>query len=187
MFLSSGVNMNQGPADRLTEDDRRRFEELLLPHLDAPYNLARWLTRHDQDARDVVQNAYVRAFKGFSRFRGSTNSKAWLLTIVRNAAYDWLSRHTPEEKLITFVEEKHGNIISMNNVIDDLVSEERRQELKRALDQLPLELREVIILYELEGLSYKELAVALGIPIGTVMSRLSRARRRIQESLGYGT
>ena len=88
--------MRQGRADRLTEDDRRRFEELFLPHLDAAYNLARWIIQHDQDARDVVQNAYVRAFKGFQHFSGEAKSRAWFLTIVRNAAYDWIKKHAPE-------------------------------------------------------------------------------------------
>ena len=186
-LISCENYMRQGRADRLTEEDRRRFEELFLPHLDAAYNLARWIIRHDQDARDVVQNAYVRAFKGFQRFRGGANSKAWFLTIVRNAAYDWLNRHAPEEKLIPYDEEKHADIISMNEPEDERVSEGRRQQVKNALERLPLEFREVIILYELEGLSYKELAAVLGIPIGTVMSRLSRARRRLQEGSEYGT
>lgn len=175
--------MREGRTDRLTEEDRRRFEELFLPYLDAAYNLARWIIQHDQDARDVVQNAYVRAFRGSKGFRGGANNKAWFLTIVRNAAYDWLNRHAPEEKLIPYDEEKHADIISMNDPED----EGRKQQVKNALERLPLEFREVIILYELEGLSYKELAAALGIPIGTVMSRLSRARRRLQEGEEYGT
>jgi RNA polymerase sigma factor (sigma-70 family) len=179
--------MRQGRPDNLTADDRRRFEELFLPHLDAAYNLARWITRRDQDARDVVQNAYVNAFKGFRGFSGGAKSRAWFLTIVRNAAYDWIKKHAPEEKLIPYEEEKHGDIISINDFIDELASEERSEQLKRALERLPLELREVIILYELERLTYKELATALGVPIGTVMSRLSRARRRLQEGAEYGT
>jgi RNA polymerase sigma-70 factor, ECF subfamily len=179
--------MRQGRADRLTDDDRRRFEELFLPHLDAAYNLARWIVRHDHNARDVVQNAYVRAFKGFKRFSGGAKSRAWFLTIVRNAAYDWIKKHAPEEKLIPYDEEKHGDIISIDTFNDELASEERRQNLKHALERLPLELREVIILYELECLTYKELAAALGVPIGTVMSRLSRARRSLQEGAHFGT
>ena len=179
--------MRKGRTDSLTEDDRRRFEELFLPHLDAAYNLSRWIVRHDQDARDVVQNAYVRAFKGFRGFSGGAKSRAWFLTIVRNAAYDWITKHAPEEKLIPYDEEKHGDIITINEFNDELASEERRQQLQHALERLPLELREVIVLYELECLTYKELAETLGIPIGTVMSRLSRARRRLQEGTAYGT
>jgi RNA polymerase sigma factor (sigma-70 family) len=178
--------MREGRADRLTEEDRRRFEEIFLPHLDAAYNLARWIIQHDQDARDVVQDAYIRAFKGFPRFRGG-NSRAWLLTIVRNTAYDCLNRHAREEELILYDEEKHVDIIWMTEPEDERLSEGRRQQLKNALERLPLEFLEVIVLYELEGLSYKELAAVLGIPIGTVMSRLSRARRRLQEGSEYGT
>jgi RNA polymerase sigma-70 factor (ECF subfamily) len=178
--------MRQDRADRLTEHDRRRFEELFLPHLDAAYNLARWITQHDQDARDVVQDAYIRAFKGFLGFRGG-NSRAWFLTIVRNTAYDCLNMHAREEELIPYDEEKHTDIILMNEPEDERLSEGRRQQLINALERLPLEFLEVIVLYELEGLSYKELAAVLGIPIGTVMSRLSRARRRLQEGSEYGT
>jgi RNA polymerase sigma-70 factor (ECF subfamily) len=185
-LISCESSMRQGRATRLMEEDRRRFEELFLPYLDTAYNLARWITQHDQDAQDVVQDAYIRAFKGFRRFRGG-NSRAWFMTIVRNTAYNWLNRPAAEEKVIPYDDEKHANIISMNEPEDEFVSEGRRQYLKRALEQLPLEFREVIILYELEGLSYKELAAALGIPIGTVMSRLSRARRRLREGSEYGT
>jgi RNA polymerase sigma-70 factor (ECF subfamily) len=185
-LISCENSMRQGRADKLMEEDRRRFEELFLPYLDTAYNLARWIIQHDQDAQDVVQDAYTRAFKGFHRFRGG-NSRAWFLTIVRNTAYNCLKRYAAEEKLTPYDDEKHADIIWMNEPEDELVSEGRRQYLKRALEQIPLEFREVIILYELEGLSYKELAAALGIPIGTVMSRLSRARRRLQEGSEYGT
>jgi RNA polymerase sigma-70 factor (ECF subfamily) len=170
----------------LTEADRRRFEEIFLPHLDSAYSLARWIIQHHQDAQDVVQDAYIRAFRGFHRFRGG-NSRAWFLTIVRNTAYNWLNCHAPEAKLIPYDEEKHAEIISINEPKDALVYEGQKEHLQRALERLPLEFREIIILYELEGLSYKELAAALGIPVGTVMSRLSRARRRLQEGSEYGT
>jgi RNA polymerase sigma-70 factor (ECF subfamily) len=160
----------------------RRFEELFLPYLDAAYNLARWIVQHDHDAQDVVQNAYLRAFKGFHRFRGR-NAKAWFLTITRNAAYDWLNRHATEEDLVPFNEKEHADIILIQEPKHDPVSEERKERLRIALEQLPLAFREPLILYELEGLSYKEVAAALGIPVGTVMSRLSRARRRLREGL----
>jgi RNA polymerase sigma-70 factor, ECF subfamily len=185
-LIFSKNDMCRGRADRLTQEDRRRFEELFLPYLDAAYNLARWIVQHDQNAQDVVQDAYLRAFKGFRRFRGG-NARAWFLTTTRNTAYDWLNRHAAEEKLIPYDEEKHAEIIVMNEPEHDLVSEERKERLQIALERLPPEFREVIVLYELEGLSYKELAATLGIPIGTVMSRLSRARRRLQESSKYGT
>jgi RNA polymerase sigma factor (sigma-70 family) len=185
-LVYSEKSMRQGQADRLRAQDRRRFEEIFLPYLDAAFNLARWIVQHDQDARDVVQDAYVRAFKGFHRFRGE-NPRAWFLTITRNTAYNWLSRYAAEEELIPYDEAKHADIILMNEPDDALVSEERKERLQRVLERLPLEFREVIVLYELEGLSYKEVAAMLGIPIGTVMSRLSRARQRLREGSHYGT
>jgi len=173
--------MRQRRADRLTEEDLRRFEKMFLPYLDAAYNLARWIIRHDQDAQDVVQDAYIRALKGYHLFRGG-NSRGWLMTIVRNTAYTFLNRRAAEEeKLIRYEEVKPANIISIDNPDNKLLAELRKEYLQRALERLPLEFREVIILYELGGLSYKELASTLGIPVGTVMSRLSRARRRLRQ------
>jgi RNA polymerase sigma-70 factor (ECF subfamily) len=178
--------LGRGKADRSRQQDGRRFEELFLRYLDAASNLARWIVQHDQDAQDIVQDAYIRSFKGFHRFRG-WNPRAWYLTITRNTAYDWLNRHAAEEKLIPFDEEKHANIILMKEPEQDLVFDERKERLQIALERLPLEFREVIVLYELEGLSYKELAATLGIPIGTVMSRLSRTRQRLKEDSAYAT
>jgi RNA polymerase sigma-70 factor (ECF subfamily) len=161
-------------------EERRRFEETFLPYLDAAYNLARWIVQHDQDAQDVVQEAYLRAFKGYHGFRGG-NGRAWLLTIVRNTAYNWLNRHANDEKLVPYEEEKHAEIVSFSESTKEIVSEKVKEHLQSALGRLPTEFREIIILYEVEGLSYKELALALGLPPGTVMSRLSRARRRLQQ------
>jgi RNA polymerase sigma-70 factor, ECF subfamily len=160
-------------------DERRRFEEIFLPYLDAAYNLARWIVQHDQDAQDVVQEAYMRAFKGIDGFRGE-NGRAWLLTIVRNTAYTWLNRRTVDKKLVPYREDKHADIISIDQARNENVLEKRKQDLHDAIECLPAEFRQVIILYEIGGLSYKELALSLGIPVGTVMSRLSRARRRLQ-------
>jgi RNA polymerase sigma-70 factor (ECF subfamily) len=168
-------------------DARRQFEEIFLPHLDAAYNLARWIVQNDHDAQDVVQEAYVRAFKGFLGFRGG-NGRAWLLTIVRNAAYTWINKRAPEQRMVPYIEEKHADIISIDQSTNESVIEKRKDDLRRALERLPIEFREVIVLYELEGLSYKELALSLGVPVGTVMSRLSRARRRLQQEFAqfYG-
>jgi RNA polymerase sigma factor (sigma-70 family) len=163
-------------------EERRQFEETFLPFLDAAYNLARWIVQHDQDAQDIVQEAYLRAFKGFPGFRGG-NSRAWLLTIVRNTAYSWIHKHAADEKLVPYEEEKHADIISFDQLTREIVSEKRKECLENALLRLSTEYREVIVLYEFEGLSYKELALALGIPVGTVMSRLSRARRRLQQEV----
>src|SRR5258708_21055310 len=100
-------NMRRGQADRLSQEDRRRFEKLFLPYLDAAYNLARWIVRHDQDAQDVVQDAYIRAFKGFRRFRG-VNARAWCLTITRNTSYGWLNLHAAAKNPIFYDESKHS-------------------------------------------------------------------------------
>ena len=162
------------------EQELASFETLMLPHLDAAYNLAKWLLRNEDDARDVVQEAYLRAFKSFGRFHGS-NGRPWLLTIVRNTAYTWINKHMADQKLVPYVEERHADIISIDQSANESVMEKRRQDLSDALERLPSEFREVIILYEIEGLSYKELALSLGVPVGTVMSRLSRARRRLQQ------
>jgi RNA polymerase sigma-70 factor, ECF subfamily len=165
-------------------EDRQQFEEIFLPFLDAAYNLARWIVQHDQDAQDVVQEAYLRAFKGFHGFRGG-NGRAWLLTIVRNTAYSWMNKQAADKKLVPYDEEKHAEIISFDQSTREIVSERQREYLRNALLRLPAEYREAIVLYEFEGLSYKELALALGIPVGTVMSRLSRARRRLQQEFAH--
>ncbi len=153
------------------------FEQLMLPHLDAAYNLATWLLRDPHDAEDAVQDACLRAYKAFDRFRGG-DGRAWLLTIVRNVCYTRMrqSRRGPEE--VVFEEEVHGSAqepagaVAWNEVKSDL--------LKRGLERLPPEYREVIVLHEIEGLAYREIAGVSGIPIGTVMSRLSRARGKLQ-------
>jgi RNA polymerase sigma-70 factor (ECF subfamily) len=157
-----------------------RFEELFLPHLDAAYNLARWIVDGDQDAQDVVQEAYARALKGFPGFRG-VNPRAWLLTIVRHTAYNWIQKHLREENLIPFDEKIHA--VPATELRSEASYEKRRKQLEEALTMLPADFREVLVLYEFEGWSYKEMASALDVPIGTVMSRLSRARRRLHEAI----
>ncbi|MGA8480941.1 MAG: sigma-70 family RNA polymerase sigma factor [Chthoniobacterales bacterium] len=157
-----------------------RFEELFLPHLDAAHSLARWIVGRDQDAQDVIQEAYARALKGFSGFRGD-NPRAWLLTIVRNTAYSWIKKHLKEEKLIPFDEETHA--VPVEVVPSELSQERRRQLLEEALNRLPAKFREVLVLFEIERWSYKAIAAALNVRLGTVMSRLNRARRRLQQEL----
>jgi RNA polymerase sigma factor (sigma-70 family) len=178
-LLQTGNKLRYSSVHYLMGEERRRFEEIFLPFLDAAYNLARWIVQHDQDAQDIVQEAYLRAFKGYRGFRGG-NGRAWLLTIVRNTAYTWINRHAADEKLVPYEEEKHAAGTSFD-LSKETVIEKRKEYLQSALERLPTEFREIIILYELEGLSYKELALALGLPVGTVMSRLSRARRRLQQ------
>ena len=164
-------------------DERERFEQTLLPHLDAAYNLARWLTRDDHDAEDLVQAAYLRALKFFGGFRGA-NSRAWLLTIVRNTRYSWIEQKRARGQETAFDEEIHGVESSAIGPASRVLREEDEQSVRRAVEDLPAELREVVVLRELEGMSYKEIAAIAGIPMGTVMSRLARARERLRERLG---
>jgi RNA polymerase sigma factor (sigma-70 family) len=160
----------------------KRFEEAMLPHLAAAYNLARWLTRNGPDAEDLVQDAYLRALKAFDGFR-SGNGRAWLLRIVRNTCYTWLQENRAQELATTFDEELYTVEASRANPENLLLRSADSQFLKEALEKLPLEFREVIVLRELEGMSYKEIAQLSGIPVGTVMSRLARARERLQQLL----
>jgi RNA polymerase sigma-70 factor, ECF subfamily len=158
-----------------------RFEELFLPHLDAAYSLARWIVGRDLDAQDVVQEAYARALKEFSRFRGE-NPRAWLLTIVHNTAYGWISIPiNPEEKLMPFDEDAHA--VPMEVLFSELSQERRRELLAQALNRLPVKFREVLFLFEIERWSYKAIAAALNVRLETVRSRLKGARCRMQQEL----
>jgi RNA polymerase sigma-70 factor (ECF subfamily) len=167
----------------LRDKDRlARFEQAILPHLDAAYNLARWLTRDDHDADDVVQEAYLRAFHFFDSFHGG-DGRPWLLTIVRNTCYTWLKRNRPHEPMVAFDEEKHSGAGAGAAPDAPLLQSEDKRLLEQALQELAPEFREAIVLRELEGLSYKEIADITGAPLGTVMSRLARARQRLQQCL----
>ena len=159
-----------------------RFEEAILPHLGAAYNLARWLTRDAHDAEDVVQEAYLRAYQFFGSFHGG-DGRAWLLRIVRNTCYTWREHNRAREPVTAFDEEKHSRPDPAADPENILLRGEDQQLLRRAVEALPAEYREVIVLRELEGLSYREIAAVTGAPIGTVMSRLARARERLQEGL----
>ena len=160
----------------------RNFENSVLPHLDAAYNLARWLTRNDQDAEDAVQEACLRAFRFFGSFRGG-DARNWLLKIVRNTCYTHLRNNGPRELATTFDEEIHSENSGSLNPEMLLMRGGDSQLLRRALEELPLKFREVLVLRELEGLSYSEIAEVSNIPQGTVMSSLSRARERLRQSL----
>jgi RNA polymerase sigma-70 factor (ECF subfamily) len=158
------------------------FEEAVLPHLTAAYNLARWLTRDETDAEDVVQEAYLRAFKHFGSFHGG-DGRPWLLAIVRNYAYTWMQHNRSPELKIPLDDELH-EIESKDLNPEALVLQSAdTQMVRQVLEELPVEFREVIVLRELEGLSYKQIADVAEIPLGTVMSRLARARKRLQQSL----
>jgi RNA polymerase sigma-70 factor (ECF subfamily) len=161
----------------------QRFEREVLCHLDSAYNLARWLTRNPLDAEDVVQESVLRAFKYYRTVRGDT--RAWFLRIVRNTAFTWLKKRRPEElqeELLDTVATSEGQPEAIYMQVAD------GDALRRAIEALPVVYAEVIMLREVEGLSYKEIADIADVPVGTVMSRLARARKRLQESLGptYG-
>jgi len=166
----------------MLENNIPNFEEVVLPHLDAAYNLARWLTRNRQDAEDVVQDAYLRAFRFFGGFHGG-NARTWLLKIVRNTSYTWLHQNRAQRSATAFDEQLHTDTGESENPETLLLRKADGQLLNRALDELPPEFREVLILLELEELSYQEIADVVEIPIGTVMSRLARGRHRLRESL----
>lgn len=158
------------------------FEESLLPHLNAAYNLARWIMGSDQDAEDMVQEAYLRAYKYFTGYQGG-NSRSWLLTIVRNTCYTWLRQNRTQVLSVDLNDEVYS---SESDTLDPEIMFQHslnHQLVRSALEKLTVEFRELIILRELEGMSYKEIAHITGIPIGTVMSRLARGRQRLKESL----
>jgi RNA polymerase sigma-70 factor (ECF subfamily) len=162
-------------------DRRARVETVLLPHLDAAYNLARWLVRNDADAHDVVQEAYLRAFRYVDALRG-TDGRAWLLTIVRNTAYTWLRRRRSEEPAVTSLAEDSPDT-SAPNPETVLLQQADREIVRAAIEALPVEFREALVLREFEGLTYKEIAAVIDVPIGTVMSRLARARERLHREV----
>ena len=159
-----------------------RFELVVLPHLDAAYNLARWLTRSPADAEDVVQEACLRALRFFDGFRGG-DSRAWLLKIVRNTCYSWVKKNRPTELSDEFDETVHGTEVVGEDAEAKLVSRANSEQVRKALEALPAGFREVLVLREIEELSYKEISDVTGVPMGTVMSSLSRARRRLREEL----
>ncbi len=172
---------------------RAQFERVVLPHLDAAYNLARWLTRNDHDAEDVTQEACIRAFRFFDRFHGG-NSRTWLLTIVRHTCYSWLEKHRAEKSTMMFDEQLHspggndaGGGATLSATPETLLLQNANlRQLGQCLEALPLEFREAVILRELEGLSYKEISAITEVPVGTVMSRLARGRNLLQQQLGSG-
>ena len=156
------------------------YEDALLPHLDAAYNLARWLTRDEGDAEDVVQEAYLRAFKHFNTFKGG-DARPWLLAIVRNTYYTWIERNRLPEMSTPYDEETDSHVSDVPDPETLLLKEADRQIIRRALRKLPAEFREIIVLREFEELSYKQIADVIQVPVGTVMSRLARARKRLAQ------
>ena len=164
------------------QDKLARFEQSIMPHMNAAYNLARWLSSNDSDAQDIVQEAYLRAFKFFSGFRGG-NSRAWLLRIVRNAFYDWLKKNRGEEISEPFDEQIHDAVDETQRPDALLLEKADHELLHKAIAGLPLEFKEVLVLRELEGFSYREISEVANIPLGTVMSRLARGRDQLRSLL----
>src|SRR5579862_4831310 len=166
-------------------DKAGAFEQVVLPHLDAAYNLARWLVRSPQDAEDVVQEAYLRAFKFFGGYQGG-DARAWVLKIVRNTSYTFLQKNRPADLAEEFDETIHTtgtDRLGAHGAEAALLQSAESRMLHEALDELPVNHREVLVLRELEGMSYKEIAEIMGVPIGTVMSGLARGRSQLRERL----
>ena len=160
-----------------------RFESVLLPYLDAAYNLARWLTRNEHDAEDVVQEAYVRALRSFDTFQIGRDGRAWLLKIVRNTCYTWLRENRPHE---IDADAADSSAAAVSRDLDPEAALIRKMDsdlVRLAMEAVQVEYREVLVLRELEGFSYKEIAQTLDVPTGTVMSRLSRGRKELHERL----
>jgi RNA polymerase sigma-70 factor (ECF subfamily) len=155
------------------------FEQTIVPHLNAAYNLARWLTRNAHDAEDLVQDAYLRAFRSFETFEGQ-DGRAWLLAIVRNTCFTWL-RKKGVQPAIEFDEQLHTAADPSPDAESVILNQAALGSLNGCLEELPPEFREVIVLRELEELSYKEISEIARVPVGTVMSRLARARKRLQQ------
>ena len=168
----------------------QRFQTMMLPHLNPAFNLARWLARSNQDAEDIVQEAYLRAFKFFDSFHGE-DGRAWLLGIVRNTFYTWYQQNKTQSLSTQFEEELHSIQIDVdaamqyadNNPEAQLIQKDSLQQMYQAMKALPVEYREVMVMRELEELSYKQIAGIIGIPMGTVMSRLGRGRKLLAEIL----
>jgi len=175
------------------QDKRARFERLVLPHLDAAYGLAAWLVRDDAQAEEAVQEAYLRAFRFFDSLRGD-EARPWLLGIVRNACYDVLRHARMDAAVGSFDEESCGEDAIANGAVVSFpvspeaaaIREADRARVHACLRALPAEFREAVVLREIHGCSYREIAAVCAVPIGTVMSRLSRGRRLLQQSLAAG-
>jgi RNA polymerase sigma-70 factor (ECF subfamily) len=156
------------------------FDQVVMPHLNAAYNLARWLARNGNDAEDLVQEACLRAFRSFETFRGD-DARAWLLAVVRNTCLTWLKKKGQAD--VEFDEQLHGAADEAASAESVLMNEAALGSLQGCLEGLPLEFREVLILRELEELSYKEISDITRVPVGTVMSRLARGRKRLQRCM----
>src|SRR5713101_6060691 len=177
VYVDGGKNLSLPGPDKFS-----RFERAILPHLDAAYNLARWLMRNEDEAADAVQDACLRALRFIGSFRGG-DGRVWLLAIVRNTCYSRLKRGAIREQETEFDDELHSPATEITNPEALLERSRDSETLRQALEGLPEEFREVVVMRELEGMAYKQIAEVAGVPLGTVMSRLARARKRLQQTL----
>jgi RNA polymerase sigma-70 factor (ECF subfamily) len=178
--LTSEVEADGHPVILWDVDRRARFERVVLPHLDAAYSLARWLTRNEADASDIVQDAFLRAFRYFYGYRDG-DAKSWLLKIVRHTCYSWLARNRPADVTSLEAEVEFGGEAAIGSGDAEALLESRSdlRRINQLIAVLPVPLREILILRELHELGYQEIAEVTGVPIGTVMSRLYRARSQM--------
>ena len=162
----------------MNQSDVARFERVVLPHLDDAYTLARYLVRDEHDAQDVVQEAALRAFRYFGGSSGG-DARSWLLAIVRNCSLTWLQRRRTDQRVVAFADGEGLDVPSGRDADAMAIESSDRQRVERAISALPVEFREVLVLREVEDMSYREISDVVGVPVGTVMSRLSRARKRL--------
>ena len=161
--------------------DAARFERVVLPFLDDAYTLARYLVRDEHDAQDVVQDAALRAFRYFDGYSGG-DARSWLLAIVRNCSLTWMQKRKGDDRIVPLVDAE-ADLSGGREADAAVIASSERARLDRAMAALAVEFREVLILRELQDLSYREISDVVGVPIGTVMSRLARARKRLAELL----
>jgi RNA polymerase sigma factor (sigma-70 family) len=186
---SSARALQDTDTKRSAREDYARFTSVVLPHLDAAYNLAHWLTGNRTDAEDVVQDASLRAFRAIRNFAGSS-ARAWVLSIVRNTANSWLRKNRPTAVVtvedLEAVEANYANVADQNGETPEaaLIAKTDVEQLRAAIAALPTPFRETLVLRDIEGLDYREIAEATEVPIGTVMSRLARARGRLIATIG---
>ena len=170
----------------MAEAQAELFERVVMPHLNDAYTLARYLMHDEHDAQDVVQDSVLRAIRHIDGFRHG-DARAWLLTIVRNCCYTWHKSHKRERSNVSLSDEGALMVADSNTADDATIRASDSELIRAAVDRLPAELREVLVLRELNELSYREISEVVGVPMGTVMSRLSRAREKLAAVLGEGT
>jgi RNA polymerase sigma factor (sigma-70 family) len=170
---------NNRPENKVGKSKYESFETTVLPYLNSAYNLARWLTRNEHDAEDIVQEAFLRALRSFDTFTVGRDARAWLLTIVRNCCRTWHRQSRSHEATVEWDVDSQPAVATWSDPEAMLIKGADSDRIRQAMERLPFEYREILILRELEELSYREIALVVDIPLGTVMSRLSRARKEL--------